>query len=131
MCQSSSSCTALSQVELGHLASSLDPGEQQRFLTSFLLNFGIADVPQNVFSSFLDSRIELFLRNRFPDLEYADDVVLLSNDAQVVQYSVNCLGIEVSRYGRCFAPLKGKTLLRNWQRPVRPLTLWGPIGNNR
>lgn len=39
-------------------------------------------------------------------LEYADDIVQLSEDAQKTQRVLDGLATEVSRYGMCFAPSK-------------------------
>lgn len=56
----------------------------------------------------LDSGIELLPGDR--DSGYADGIALLSDDAPAIQHALDCLAIEVSRYG---APSKCNLLLRD------------------
>ena len=94
-------------------------------VSPFLFNFAIEDVLQNALSGLPNGGVELLPGNRVFDLEYADDIALLSDNTQAAQQALNRLAIEVSRYGMCFAPSKCKVLLQDWQEPVPALTLCG------
>ncbi|CAH8520165.1 unnamed protein product [Schistosoma intercalatum] len=69
--------------------------------------------------------VDLLPRERLPDLEYADDIVLLCDNAQGMQSALNQLAISVRRYGMCFAPSECKVLLQDWQDSNPVLTLDG------
>ncbi|VDP89503.1 unnamed protein product [Schistosoma mattheei] len=57
--------------------------------------------------------------------KYADDIVLLCDNAQATQSALNQLEINVRTYGMCFASSKCKVLLQDWQDPDPALTLDG------
>lgn len=65
----------------------------------FLLKFITQDVLQNTSSDLLDSGVEPLSGNRNYDLDYADDIVILTGHAQIIQRALDHLGSEVSRYG--------------------------------
>ncbi|CAH8624057.1 unnamed protein product [Schistosoma bovis] len=69
--------------------------------------------------------VDLLPGERLLDLEYADDIVLLCDNAQGMQSALNQLAISVRRYGMCFAPSKCKVLLQDWQDSNPVLTLDG------
>lgn len=64
-------------------------------------DFQIADVLRKGFSVPAVNGTKLFTRNRAFGLEYADDIVLLSDDAQTIQQAFGYLASEASRYGMC------------------------------
>ncbi|VDP86071.1 unnamed protein product [Schistosoma mattheei] len=72
-----------------------------------------------------DSGVNLLPGERLFDLEYADDIVLLCDNAQGMQSTLNQLAISVRYYGMCFAPSKCKVILRDWQDSSPVLTLYG------
>ncbi|CAH8526540.1 unnamed protein product [Schistosoma mattheei] len=69
--------------------------------------------------------VDLLPGERLLDLEYADNIVLLCDNAQAMRSSLNQLAINVRRYGMCFAPSKCKVLLQDWQDSNPVLTLDG------
>ncbi|CAH8633227.1 unnamed protein product [Schistosoma margrebowiei] len=69
--------------------------------------------------------VDLLPGERLLDLEYADDIVLLSDNAQAMQSALNQLAISVRSYGMCFAHSKCKVLLQDWQDSNPVLTLDG------
>ncbi|CAH8657151.1 unnamed protein product [Dicrocoelium dendriticum] len=94
-------------------------------ISPFLFNFAIEDVLRNALSDSLNAGVELLPGSRVVDLDYADDIVLLGDDPQVVQLAFNRLTIEASKYGMYFSPSKCKALLQDWQVPLPALTLAG------
>ncbi|VDP65299.1 unnamed protein product, partial [Schistosoma curassoni] len=92
---------------------------------SFIETF-LADLSCRIFNAAESDRgVDLLPGKRLLDLEYADDIVLLCNNAQAMQSPLNQLAINVRRYGMCFAPLKCKVLLQDWQNSNPVLTLDG------
>lgn len=96
---------------------------QERPILPFLFNFVIDNVLQDALFSILDGGVEILLGNRDFELTYADDITLLSDDAQVIQRVLDRLAIEVSRYGMCFVPSNCKVLVQERQEPAPTLTL--------
>ena len=96
-------------------------------ISPFLFNFAIDDVLRRAFDGLVGSGVELLPGSRVTDLDYADDIAVLGDDARVVQQALDRLSIEVSKFGMCFAPSKCKVLLQDWCQPVPSLT----IGNDR
>jgi hypothetical protein len=58
-------------------------------------------------------------------LEFADDIVLISNASHDMQIVLDRLAVEVERFGMCFAPSKCKVLLQDLQGAEPALTLAG------
>ncbi|VDP89041.1 unnamed protein product [Schistosoma mattheei] len=69
--------------------------------------------------------VDLLPGERLLDLEYADDIVLLCDNAQAMKSALNQLAISVRRYGMYLAPSKCKVLLQDWQDSNPVLTLDG------
>lgn len=57
------------------------------------------------------------------NLEYADDIVLLSNYAQTTKHALDRLAIKVSTYGVRFASSKYKVHPQDWQEPAPALNI--------
>ena len=96
-------------------------------ISPFLFNFAIDDILHKALLNVTNCGVDLLPGNRAVDLEYADDIALLSDNAQALQNVLNHLAIEVSRFGMCFAPSKCKVLLQDWQEPVPALTLGNDV----
>ncbi|KAF6774344.1 hypothetical protein AHF37_06531 [Paragonimus kellicotti] len=58
--------------------------------------------------------VELLPGARLTDLEYADDIVLLSPSAEDMQTMLNKVNDRAGLYGMRFAPSKCKVLLQDW-----------------
>lgn len=69
--------------------------------------------------------VELLPWNRAFDLKYTDNIPSLSDDGQIIQWALDSLAFEVSRYGMRFAPSKCKMLSQDWWEPVPADTLCG------
>ncbi|VDP26324.1 unnamed protein product [Echinostoma caproni] len=78
-------------------------------------------------SSCEDSGIDLLSDSRLSALEYADDIVLLTEDRGELQAFLDGLNASVSLFGIRFAPSKCKMLLQDWVGPVPRLTLTGEV----
>jgi hypothetical protein len=94
-------------------------------ISPFLFNFVMDDILQQTLCGRDAGGVELLPGNKITDLEYADDIALLGNNAQDLQETLNRLAFEASRYGLYFAPAKCKMLVQDWQGPVPALTLAG------
>ena len=94
-------------------------------LSPFLFNFVVDTLLENALSSCEDSGIELLPGGKLSDLEYADDIVLLSEDPGKLQALLNCLSNSVGMFGMRFAPSKCKMLLQDWVDSTPNLTLSG------
>ena len=64
---------------------------------------------------------------RLTDLEYADDIVLLSDEASKLQRLLDRLTVSAGLFGMCFAPRKCKFLVQYWMDPAPNLTLKGEL----
>lgn len=108
MCQLPKICIDMRQVGIGFVAMFCHPSSypvqcaMNVLYSSILSKLVIQVVLQNVLSGLLDSEVELLSWNSF-QLEYADDVALLSNNANAIQSALDHLAIEISRNGMCFA----------------------------
>ena len=94
-------------------------------ISPFLFNFAIDDILETALMDVSNGGVDLLPGERLLDLEYADDIVLLCDNAQGMQSALNQLAISVRRYGMCFAPSKCKVLLQDWQDSNPVLTLDG------
>nr|CAH8856987.1 unnamed protein product [Trichobilharzia regenti] len=64
---------------------------------------------------FRDSGIDLLPGNNLTDLEYADDIVLLSGDADEMQSLLSTFSCNIRMFGMRFAPAKCKMMwLQDW-----------------
>ncbi|VDP82162.1 unnamed protein product [Echinostoma caproni] len=73
----------------------------------------------------MDNGIDLRPGGRLSDLEYADDILLLSDDPGKLQAFLDSLNASVAMFGMRFAPSKCKMLLQDWVDPAPSLTLTG------
>ncbi|MBM6549358.1 reverse transcriptase family protein, partial [Streptococcus dysgalactiae subsp. equisimilis] len=97
-------------------------------LSPFLFNFVIDMILEIALSSCENSGIQLFPGGSvLSDLEYADDVVLLSEDAGKLQAFLDGLNYSVGVFGMRFAPSKCKMLLHDWVGPAPNLILAGEV----
>ncbi|CAH8600719.1 unnamed protein product [Schistosoma mattheei] len=94
-------------------------------ISPFLFNFAIDDILETALMGVSNGGVDLLPGERLLDLEYADDIVLLCDNAQGMQSALNQLAISVRRYGMCFGPSKCKVLLQDWQDSNPVLTLDG------
>ncbi|CAH8587907.1 unnamed protein product [Schistosoma margrebowiei] len=94
-------------------------------ISPFLFNLAIDDILETALMNVSNGGVDLLPGERLLDLEYADDIVLLCDNAQGMQSALNQLAISVRRYGMCFAPSKCKVLLQDWQDSNPVLTLDG------
>ncbi|CAH8292457.1 unnamed protein product [Schistosoma rodhaini] len=94
-------------------------------ISPFLFNFAIDDILETALMDVSNGGVYMLPGERLLDLEYADDIVLLCDNAQGMQSALNQLAISVRRYGMCFAPSKCKVLLQDWQDSHPVLTLDG------
>ncbi|CAH8503536.1 unnamed protein product [Schistosoma rodhaini] len=107
---------------LFHLSSGVRQGCP---ISPFLFNFAIDDILETAPMDVSNGGVDMLPGERLLDLEYADDIVLLCDNAQGMQSTLNQLAISVRRYGMCFAPSKCKVLLQDWQDSHPVLTLDG------
>ncbi|VDP95639.1 unnamed protein product [Echinostoma caproni] len=82
---------------------------------------------ETALSSCENSSIDLLPGSRLFDLEYADDVVLPSEDSGKFWAFLDGLSASVSMFGMRFAPLKCKMLLHDWVGSAPSLTLTGEV----
>ncbi|KAH9596282.1 Contactin-5 [Schistosoma haematobium] len=94
-------------------------------IAPFPSNFTIDDILETALMDVSNGGVDLLPGERLLDLEYADDIVLLCDNAQGMQSALSQLAISVRRYGMCFAPSKCKVLLQDWQDSNHVLTLDG------
>ena len=94
-------------------------------ISPFLFNFAIDDVLRKAFDGLTGNGVELLPGSRITDLDYADDIAVLGDDARVVQLALDRLSVEVSKFGMCFAPSKCKVLLQDWCEPTPNFSLGG------
>ncbi|VDP92533.1 unnamed protein product [Echinostoma caproni] len=80
---------------------------------------------ETALSSCEDSGIDLLPGGRLSDLDYADDIVLLSEDPDKLQTFLDNLNTNVAISGMRFAPSKCKMLLQDWVGPAPSLILPG------
>nr|CAH8822387.1 unnamed protein product [Trichobilharzia regenti] len=83
-------------------------------LSPFLFNFIIDVLMDLTLGDFSDSGIDLLPGNNLVDLEYADDIVLLGEDADEMQSLLNTLSRNLRMFGMRFAPAKCKMMLQDW-----------------
>ncbi|CAH8656214.1 unnamed protein product [Dicrocoelium dendriticum] len=94
-------------------------------MSPFLFNFTIEDVLVNALEGFQGSGVELLPCNHVTDLDYADDIVLLGDDARCTQSVLNRLAIKASIYGMTLSLMKCEVLVLDWHPPAPVLTLQG------
>ncbi|KAH9578500.1 hypothetical protein MS3_00005968 [Schistosoma haematobium] len=94
-------------------------------ISPLLFQFAIDDILETALMDVSNGGVDLLPGERLLDLEYADDIVLLCDNAQGMQSALNQLAISVRRFGMCFAPSKCKVLLQDWQDSNPVLTLDG------
>nr|CAH8822477.1 unnamed protein product [Trichobilharzia regenti] len=83
-------------------------------LSPFLFNFIIDMLMEVSLTERNDLGIDLLPGNSLMDLEYADDIVLLGEDADKMQSLLNTLSSNLRMFGMRFAPAKCKMLLQDW-----------------
>ncbi|TNN05293.1 polyprotein, partial [Schistosoma japonicum] len=71
------------------------------------------------------SGVDLFPGDKLTDLEYADGIVLLSEDADKMQNFLTTLNLNVSMFGMRFSPSKCKMLLQDWLNSAPKLVIGG------
>ncbi|CAH8447045.1 unnamed protein product [Heterobilharzia americana] len=92
-------------------------------LSPFLFNF-IIDILVEVSLSSPDcTEVDLIAGGFSLDLEYADDIVLLGEDADKMQSLLNTLSGNLRMFGMRFSPPKCKFLLQDWSSVVPRLTI--------
>ncbi|RTG89398.1 uncharacterized protein DC041_0008255 [Schistosoma bovis] len=101
------------------------PPLQGCLISPFLFNFSIDNILETAPMGVSNGCVNLLPGERLLDLEYADDIVLLYDNAQAMRSALNQLAISVRRHGMCFAPSKCKVLLQDWQDSNPVLTLDG------
>ncbi|CAI2733768.1 unnamed protein product [Schistosoma spindalis] len=94
-------------------------------ISPFLFNFAIDDILETALMDVSNGGVDLLPGERLLDLEYADDIVLLCENAHDMQSALNQLAVNVRRYGMCFVPSKCKVLLQDRQDSNPVLTLDG------
>nr|CAX82417.1 Retrovirus-related Pol polyprotein [Schistosoma japonicum] len=101
----------------GRLSSELitSSGVRQGCLLSpFLFNFIIDILLELTLSSSGFSGVDLLPGDKLVDVEYADHIVPLGEDAEKMQDLSTTLNMNVSMFGMRFSPSKCKMLLQDW-----------------
>ena len=83
-------------------------------ISTFLLNFVMDSLPESAFSLSPHSGVELLPGGTVSNLEYADDVVLLSEDPGSLPDLLCSLDKSAAMFGMRFAPPKCKMMLQDW-----------------
>ncbi|KAA3674994.1 uncharacterized protein DEA37_0001165 [Paragonimus westermani] len=83
-------------------------------ISPFLFNFVMDDILEGALRESSGLGVELLPGARLTDLEYADDIVLLSPSAEDMQTMLNKVSDRAGLYGMHFAPSKCKVLLQDW-----------------
>ncbi|VDP77585.1 unnamed protein product [Echinostoma caproni] len=76
-----------------------------------------------------DSGIDFLPGDWLSDLEYVDDIVLLSEDPGKLPAFLDSLNASVDMIGMRFAPSMCKMPLQDWVGPAPSLTLTGEVTN--
>ncbi|CAH8652987.1 unnamed protein product [Dicrocoelium dendriticum] len=84
-------------------------------ISPFLFNFVVDSIMECSLAESHDVSVEVFPGERLVDLDYADDIVLLFDDAAMAQSTLNSLSRVVPLFGMHFAPSKCKVLLHDHQ----------------
>ncbi|VDP41817.1 unnamed protein product, partial [Echinostoma caproni] len=82
---------------------------------------------ETALSSCEDSGIDLLPGGRLSDLQYADDIVILSEDPGKLQGFLESLSAGVAMFGMRFALSKCKMLLQDWVGPAPSLVPTGEL----
>ena len=96
-------------------------------ISLFLFNFVMDSLLESAFSLSPHSGVELLPGGTVSDLEYADDVVLLSEDPGSLQDLLCSLDKSAAMFGMHFAPPKCKMMLQDWIRATPNLSIKGQI----
>ncbi|CAH8871683.1 unnamed protein product [Trichobilharzia szidati] len=99
-------------------------------LSPFLFNFIIDVLMDLTLTHFNDSGIDLLPGNNLVDLEFADDIVLLGEDADKVQSLLNTLSNNLRMFGMRFAPVKCKMMLQDWTSPTPSLEIGSEVAEH-
>jgi hypothetical protein len=94
-------------------------------ISPFLFNFVIDDIIKNALITCHEGGIELLPGRKLFDLEYADDIVAIGENPQMLQHFLENLTNETEKYGLKFSPAKCKAVVQNWDFPSPTLTLAG------
>ncbi|VDP92983.1 unnamed protein product, partial [Echinostoma caproni] len=85
---------------------------------SKVMNFAMDLILEKDPSSCKDNGIDLLPGDKLSDLEYADDIVLLSENPAKLQSFLESFSASVAMFGMRFQPSKCKLLLRDWVGPA-------------
>jgi hypothetical protein len=94
-------------------------------ISPFLFNYIVDDILEGALKGSEDLGVELLPGNKLTDIEYADDIALLSSSSSNMQIMLNRLNDTVGLYGMRFAPSKCKVLLQDWVGPSPTFVLAG------
>ncbi|CAH8647362.1 unnamed protein product [Dicrocoelium dendriticum] len=92
-------------------------------ISPFLFNFVVDSIMECSLAESHDVGVEVLPGERLVDLDYADDIVLLFDNVEAAQSTLNSLSRVVPLFGMHFAPSKCKVLLQDHQPLDDPLTL--------
>lgn len=93
-------------------------------LSNVLFDFVIGMVMKVAVSSFVNGCIDKCSDRHLSDFEYADGVVLVSEDISTLQFFLHRLNDSTEIFGMRFTLLKCKTPSHNWNGLVRSRTLF-------
>ena len=96
-------------------------------ISPFLFNFIIDAIMDCTLSGLQNVGIEVSPGGRLVDLDYADDIVMLFDNFEGAQATMNRLVEVVPSFGMQFAPSKCKVLLQDYPLPHTNLTLQGQV----
>lgn len=96
-------------------------------ISPFLFNFVIDLLMETALSGCENSGIDVLPSRPLSDLEYADDIVLFSEDVTKMQNLLNNLDRCAGMFGLRFAPSKCKCLLQDWETPIPSLLIAGCV----
>lgn len=101
----------------GELSSEFSTGSSVRqrcAISPFLFDFVMDALLESSLSWCFSSGIELLLGGELTNLEYADDMALLSDDPGGSQAFLDGLADSARKFGMCFAPSECEILFPDW-----------------
>lgn len=97
-------------------------GLKQGYIAYPFFKFAILKVLGNFLSDLSADEVTFLQANTEFDLDFDNDIVLLSSSAYAVLYVLHWLVVDVPRYDVGFAPSKCKVLRQNYKGPVSIFT---------
>ena len=95
-------------------------------ISPFLFNFAVDTVLGGVLN--IDNTDNSLNTDNFPiDLDYADNIAIIDDNAQIIQEVIDRITTRTAYFGLCFSPTKCRVLIQDWTQAPPAISVSGTI----